>query len=91
MLADSLVSLGWLVLKPIVNRSPGWAQPRVLASGDRTPHPNTAPKSICMHVDGPIMIQTGSKAWIVWISLAIMLADSLVSLGWLVLKPIVNR
>ncbi|KAF7717475.1 Uncharacterized protein PECH_004719 [Penicillium ucsense] len=33
----------------------------------------------------------GSKAWIVWISLAIMLADSLVSLGWLVLKPIVNK
>ncbi|OKP06425.1 hypothetical protein PENSUB_6415 [Penicillium subrubescens] len=33
----------------------------------------------------------GSKAWIVWISLAIMLADSLVSLGWLVLKPIVSR
>ncbi|CAG8908215.1 unnamed protein product [Penicillium egyptiacum] len=35
--------------------------------------------------------ENGSKAWIVWISLAIMLADSLVSLGWLVLKPIVNR
>ncbi|EKV18413.1 Oligonucleotide transporter [Penicillium digitatum Pd1] len=34
---------------------------------------------------------TGSKAWIVWISLAIMLADSLVSLGWLLLKPIVNH
>ncbi|CEO59367.1 Putative Oligonucleotide transporter [Penicillium brasilianum] len=33
----------------------------------------------------------GSKAWIVWVSLAIMLADSLVSLGWLVIKPIVNR
>lgn len=33
----------------------------------------------------------GSKAWIVWISLAIMLADSLVSLGWLVIKPIVTR
>jgi OPT family oligopeptide transporter len=33
----------------------------------------------------------GSKAWIVWISLAIMLADSLVSLGWLLLKPIVAR
>lgn len=30
---------------------------------------------------------TGSKGWIVWISLAIMLADSLVSLGWLVLRP----
>ncbi|KAJ5167091.1 uncharacterized protein N7482_005872 [Penicillium canariense] len=33
----------------------------------------------------------GSKAWIVWISLAIMLADSLVSLGWLVIKPLVSR
>jgi OPT family oligopeptide transporter len=32
---------------------------------------------------------TGSKGWIVWISLAIMLADSLVSLGWLVLRPVV--
>ena len=31
---------------------------------------------------------TGSKGWIVWISLAIMLADSLVSLGWLVLRPL---
>jgi OPT family oligopeptide transporter len=41
---------------------------------------------------GPVQNwETGSKAWIVWISLAIMLADSLVSLGWLVLKPIVNR
>lgn len=35
--------------------------------------------------------EDGSKAWIVWVSLAIMLADSLVSLGWLVLKPLVNR
>ncbi|OJJ35122.1 hypothetical protein ASPWEDRAFT_40286 [Aspergillus wentii DTO 134E9] len=33
----------------------------------------------------------GSKAWIVWISLAIMLADSIVSLGWLVTKPLVHR
>lgn len=31
--------------------------------------------------------ETGSKGWIVWISLAIMLADSIVSLGWLVLRP----
>lgn len=30
---------------------------------------------------------TGSKGWIVWISLAIMLADAVVSLGWLVLRP----
>ena len=33
---------------------------------------------------------TGSKGWIVWVSLAIMLADSLVSLGWLVVRPIKN-
>lgn len=31
--------------------------------------------------------ETGSKGWIVWVSLAIMLVDSLVSLGWLVLRP----
>ncbi|KAF2276629.1 OPT superfamily oligopeptide transporter [Westerdykella ornata] len=30
---------------------------------------------------------TGSKGWIVWISLAIMLVDSLISLGWLILRP----
>lgn len=30
---------------------------------------------------------TGSKGWIVWVSLAIMLADAIVSLGWLVLRP----
>ncbi|KAJ5627741.1 hypothetical protein N7490_009969 [Penicillium lividum] len=35
--------------------------------------------------------EDGSKAWIVWISLAIMLADSLVSLGWLVVKPLVKH
>ncbi|GFF69364.1 putative oligopeptide transporter YGL114W [Aspergillus udagawae] len=33
--------------------------------------------------------EDGSKAWIVWVSLAIMLADSLVSLAWLVLKPVI--
>ncbi|KAL8671859.1 MAG: hypothetical protein Q9168_003649 [Polycauliona sp. 1 TL-2023] len=33
--------------------------------------------------------QTGSKGWIVWVSLAIMLADSVVSLGWLVLRPLI--
>ena len=32
---------------------------------------------------------TGSKGWIVWVSLAIMLADSIVSLGWLVLRPLI--
>ena len=29
----------------------------------------------------------GSKGWIVWVSLAIMLADAGVSLGWLILRP----
>lgn len=32
---------------------------------------------------------TGSKGWIVWVSLAIMLSDSIVSLGWLVLRPVI--
>lgn len=30
---------------------------------------------------------SGSKGWIVWVSLAIMLADAIISLGWLVLRP----
>lgn len=30
---------------------------------------------------------TGSKGWIVWVSLAIMLADAIISLGWLILRP----
>ena len=33
--------------------------------------------------------ESGSKGWIVWVSLAIMLADALVSLGWLVLRPLI--
>ena len=33
--------------------------------------------------------ETGSKGWIVWISLAIMLADSVISLGYIALTPIV--
>lgn len=33
---------------------------------------------------------TGSKGWIVWVSLAIMLADAIVSLGWLILRPLVG-
>lgn len=33
---------------------------------------------------------TGSKGWIVWISLAIMLADSLINLSWLVLRPLLR-
>ena len=31
----------------------------------------------------------GSKGWIVWVSLAIMLADSVVNIGWLVLRPLI--
>lgn len=30
----------------------------------------------------------GSKGWIVWVSLAIMLADSVINLGWLFLRPV---
>ena len=32
---------------------------------------------------------TGSKGWIIWISLAIMMVDSIISLGWLVLRPLI--
>ncbi|EAT86152.2 hypothetical protein SNOG_06321 [Parastagonospora nodorum SN15] len=40
---------------------------------------------------GPVSDWTnGSKGWIVWISLAIMLADSLVSLGWLLFRPLIT-
>jgi OPT family oligopeptide transporter len=40
---------------------------------------------------GPVSDWTnGSKGWIVWISLAIMLVDSLVSLGWLLLRPLIS-
>lgn len=31
---------------------------------------------------------SGSKGWIVWVSLAIMLADSVINLGWLILRPV---
>ncbi|KAG8628876.1 hypothetical protein KVT40_002741 [Elsinoe batatas] len=34
--------------------------------------------------------EKGSKGWIVWVSLAIMLADAIISLGWLVLRPTIN-
>lgn len=34
---------------------------------------------------------SGSKGWIVWVSLAIMLADSVVSLGWLILRPLATH
>ncbi|KAL8887264.1 MAG: hypothetical protein Q9205_005095 [Flavoplaca limonia] len=33
--------------------------------------------------------QDGSKGWIVWVSLAVMLADSVISLSWLVLRPLI--
>ncbi|KAL8695185.1 MAG: hypothetical protein Q9224_003440 [Gallowayella concinna] len=35
--------------------------------------------------------QSGSKGWIVWVSLAVMLADSIVSLGWLLLRPVIKH
>ena len=35
--------------------------------------------------------ETGSKGWIVWVSLAIMLADSVVNLGWLALRPVLQN
>ena len=34
--------------------------------------------------------ENGSKGWIVWVSLAIMLADSIISLGWLIVRPFIN-
>jgi uncharacterized oligopeptide transporter (OPT) family protein len=33
--------------------------------------------------------ENGSKGWIIWISLAIMLADSVISLGYIALNPVV--
>ena len=42
------------------------------------------------YAPGPVSDwETGSKGWIVWVSLAIMLADSVVSLGWLVFRPVI--
>lgn len=35
--------------------------------------------------------ENGSKGWIVWVSLAIMLADSIINLSWLVIKPLVKH
>ncbi|GAD99838.1 oligopeptide transporter, OPT family, putative [Paecilomyces variotii No. 5] len=35
--------------------------------------------------------ENGSKGWIVWVSLAIMLADSIISLSWLLIKPILQH
>ena len=41
---------------------------------------------------GPVSDWTdGSKGWIVWVSLSIMLADSLVNIGWLVLRPLISN
>ena len=34
--------------------------------------------------------ETGSKGWIVWVSLAIMLADAVLNLGWLIIRPLVR-
>ncbi|KAH7040405.1 oligonucleotide transporter [Microdochium trichocladiopsis] len=35
--------------------------------------------------------ETGSKGWIVWTSLAIMLADAVISLGYITLRPVVQH
>lgn len=35
--------------------------------------------------------ETGSKGWIVWISLAIMLADSVISLGYIAFSPLIKN
>ena len=35
--------------------------------------------------------ETGSKGWIVWVSLAIMLADAIINLGWLVARPLIKN
>ncbi|KAK6200803.1 hypothetical protein LQW54_009536 [Pestalotiopsis sp. IQ-011] len=35
--------------------------------------------------------ETGSKGWIVWVSLAIMLADSVVSLSYIAFQPVVRN
>ncbi|KZL68262.1 oligonucleotide transporter (OPT oligopeptide transporter), partial [Colletotrichum tofieldiae] len=35
--------------------------------------------------------ETGSKGWIVWVSLAIMLADAIVSLGYITFRPLARR
>lgn len=35
--------------------------------------------------------ETGSKGWIVWVSLAVMLADAVVNLGWLILRPALDH
>ena len=35
--------------------------------------------------------ESGSRGWIVWLSLAIMLADAIVNLSWLLLKPLLQR
>lgn len=35
--------------------------------------------------------ETGSKGWIIWVSLAIMLADSIISLGYIALRPVVHQ
>ena len=35
--------------------------------------------------------ETGSKGWIVWVSLAIMLADAVINLGWVVAQPLLEH
>lgn len=33
---------------------------------------------------------TGGRGWVIWVSLGIMLSDSVVSLGWLILSPVIK-
>ncbi|KAI9672293.1 MAG: hypothetical protein M1831_002109 [Alyxoria varia] len=35
--------------------------------------------------------EKGSKGWILWVSLAIMLSDALVSLAWLIVRPLLKH
>lgn len=35
--------------------------------------------------------ETGSRGWIIWISLAIMLVDSVINLGWMALRPLLKH
>lgn len=41
---------------------------------------------------GPVdQWESGSRGWIVWVSLAIMLADSVISVSWLILQPLIAQ
>lgn len=55
MMARETHTIQALLPSSQLSTGPG-AQPRALASGDRTPQPSMAPKSMCMQVDGPMII-----------------------------------